>query len=153
MLLPSPGNNYRINTKNAEHLDDKSVQRLLISRFTKIYAPNDSINITGGVSMVDCGRRMQKMHSVFIFACLLPIPRQDSTDTVCAYRQTTYAVLEATRISSFQEVRISEQDALYRLNLIQTASPAASTSKDAPTNKNVLTPPPPESGSIKSLML
>jgi len=44
--------------KNAEHLDDESVQRLIKSYITKIYAPCDSINITGGVNMVDCGGRI-----------------------------------------------------------------------------------------------
>ena len=44
--------------KDAEHLDDESVQRLIKSYITKIYAHNDSINITGGVNMVDCGGRI-----------------------------------------------------------------------------------------------
>ena len=44
--------------KDAEHLGDESVQRLIKSYITKIYAHNDSINITGGVNMVDCGGRI-----------------------------------------------------------------------------------------------
>ena len=44
--------------KDAEHLDDESVQRLIKSYITKIYAHGDRINITGGVNMVDCGGRI-----------------------------------------------------------------------------------------------
>ena len=44
--------------KDAEHLDDESVQRLVKSYITKIYAHGDSINITGGVNMIDCGGRI-----------------------------------------------------------------------------------------------
>ena len=44
--------------KDAEHLENESVQRLIKSYITKIYAHNDSINITGGVNMVDCGGRI-----------------------------------------------------------------------------------------------
>ena len=44
--------------KDAEHLDDESVQRLIKSYVTKIYAHNDNINITGGVNFVDCGDRI-----------------------------------------------------------------------------------------------
>ena len=44
--------------KDAEHLDDMSVQRLIRSYITKIYALGDRVNITGGVNMVDCGGRI-----------------------------------------------------------------------------------------------
>ena len=44
--------------KDAEHLDDESVQRLIKSYVTKIYAHGDTVNITGGVNMVDCGGRI-----------------------------------------------------------------------------------------------
>jgi len=41
--------------KDAEHLDDMSVQRLIKSYITKIYAHGDSVNITGGVNLNYCG--------------------------------------------------------------------------------------------------
>ena len=44
--------------KDAEQLDDESVQRLIKSYITKIYAHGDRVNITGGVNMVDCGSRI-----------------------------------------------------------------------------------------------
>ena len=46
--------------KDAEHLDDMSVQRLIRSYITKIYAHSDSVSITVGVNMVDCGDRRKK---------------------------------------------------------------------------------------------
>ena len=45
--------------KDAEHLDDdESVQRLIKSYITKIYAHGDRVDITGGVNIVDCGGRI-----------------------------------------------------------------------------------------------
>ena len=41
--------------ENAQHFQDGEVERLIKSYITKIYAPNDEVIITGGVSLDRCG--------------------------------------------------------------------------------------------------
>jgi len=63
--------------KDVEHLDDMSVQRLIWSYITKIYAYGDNVSITGGVNMVDCGGRIGTYDPSgyeSVFTCWTPYP-------------------------------------------------------------------------------